>query len=629
MAREVENQRPEVAGLTGGRSQAMAGGVPGWMWGLVALAAVIAHGMAVRNGFVTFDDLPYIYGNPEVQKGLTPETVRWALTSVTVGNWHPVTMLSHLLDATLFGTKNAAGHHAVGVALHAVNAVLLGVMLARLTGAGLRAWAVAMLFAVHPIHVESVAWAASRKDGLSFFFMLWTVLEYARWTQEKTARRMIVVVCCYGLAVLSKPTAVTVPLLLLLLDYWPINRAGTLEGSGGGVRAYIKALPGLIKEKWLLWAAMVGACVTVYLVQKQAGAMHMAQNTGMGARLGNAVVAYVRYLGKLAWPADLAVLYPAVAAWPVMLVVASGLALTGMTAAVCWGAWRYDKRYLAVGWLWFLGVMVPMIGLVQVGMQSMADRYAYLTFPGLYVLVVWLGADVMKRVKMPARVGYAAVGVVTACLLPVTVAQVGRWANTQTLWRHTLRVTGENAHGELSLANELIRDGKAEEAAKHYREAYRIDPRYVDALSGYGSAMVVLGRLDEAQATFESAIKASDGKLTMARLNLASLLSIKGDEAGARGVYEALIRDNPEDPEPSFYLAQSYLREGRAQEGEALLNLSIERGPDYAPAYNSRGVLKAKRGDMRGAYADFAKAVACMPDFEEARMNMDQARGGW
>jgi protein O-mannosyl-transferase len=518
---------------------------PRWLpYALLALAALTAYFNILSNDFVRYDDPPYITENTHVLAGLTWDSIRYAFSSVVVANYHPVTMLSHMLDVTFFGI-NPAAHHAISLALHGLNAILLYVVLNRFTAAPVRSLVVALLFATHPIHVESVAWASQRKDLLSFAFAMLTLLAYKHWLDHRTAARYTLIPLAFALAFLSKPTVITLPLALLLLDFWPLNRANTPANPQEksfplALKAYLHALPRLLWEKIPLLAISIAGSLLVYHVQSSAMSMVANAPVPMPARLANALFAYVRYLGKLAFPRDLALVYPHPIWWPASYIIASALALIAISALLFYLANRFDKRYLPVGWLWFLGVMVPMIGIVQVGTQSMADRYAYIPFIGLYILLVWGIADAFQTLKLhPSRriVIYAVTGL-TLLLIAMTRIQTNTWKSAESVMAHAIKTTGDNSVAQFALANILNRQERFQEAVPHFKEALRLEPTYTDAHVNLGTAYLRLNQLDEAQASYEKAL-AMDPTMPEPRLNLALVLNKRGISQAINGNYPA------------------------------------------------------------------------------------------
>ena len=487
-----------------------------WCWnrGRWSVAALLMAGTLILylqvagHEFLHYDDDQYVTGNGWVRGGLSASGVRWAFTTLQVANWHPLTWLSHMLDVQLFGLDPGA-HHLVNAVLHAANASILFLVLAALTGAPRRSAFVAALFAVHPLHAESVAWIAERKDLLSTFFGFLMLGAYVRYARKPRFLRFLPVLACFVMSLLSKPMWVTAPFLLLLLDCWPLRR---VEGSPIGTGAARDDLPRLplwrlIEEKVPLFVlSLLSSAITV-VAQSRGGALVPAEMIGFGARLGNAVVSYARYLGKTFWPDPLALLYPYPPGGPPIgqIVGAAGL-LVSITAIVMIRVRR--SPWLALGWFWFLGTLVPVIGLVQVGVQAMADRYTYLPIIGVFIAVSWEGSRLARELPVRARRILGAVPIaVVAALSVLTWRQAGYWSDQEVLFRHTIAVTEDNGRANLNLSQALGAKGGNDEALVYAAEAVRLEPAYPPAHNNYGFMLYKAGRVDEAIAQFQRAIR--------------------------------------------------------------------------------------------------------------------------
>jgi tetratricopeptide (TPR) repeat protein len=465
--------------------------------GLLGLAiALLALGVYVpilQAGFVSFDDTLYVTANRHVQGGLTPAGVLWAFGANVASNWHPLTLLAHMLDCQLFGL-DAPGHHASSLLLHLLDGVLLFAFLVRTTGEAARSALVAALFAVHPLHVESVCWVSERKDVLSAAFFLVALLAWRRWLERPTRRRYGLVALAFVLGLLAKPMVVTLPCVLLLLDVWPFGRV-TLGPLSAVARR--RELVELLREKLPLFGIAAASCVVTLVTQS--GSMGSLAAVPVSLRVGNALVAYASYLGKTFWPARLAVFYPLPRSVPVgEALLAAGL-LPGITALALLRVRR--SPWLLVGWLWFAGMLVPVIGLLQVGRQAMADRYTYLPSIGLFLALAWevpalLGAG-WRRPAVRAAVGAAAV-VAVALLAGAARAQVLTWRDDETLFRHAMEVTDGNYVALAKVASHLARREQRVEAERLWREALRLYPSLAEAHVGYGTALSRWGRPAEA-----------------------------------------------------------------------------------------------------------------------------------
>jgi hypothetical protein len=457
-------------------------------WAVLALSLVLLAGLLAvyfpvgHYPFNAINDSEYVSANPHIRL-LNGATVLWSLTSFYAANWHPLTWLSHALDLQLFAS-NAGGHHAVNLLLHALNSLLLFWVLWRATGRAGRSFMVAALFALHPINVESVAWVSERKNLLSMFFLLLALGAYRWYTQKPRIGRYSLVALLFVLGLMAKPQVITLPFLLLLWDYWPLERAALRTSlfafrwnpaieSSGEERTANNDWRWLILEKLPLFALSVASATVTVASQQAGGAMGgVVRAYPLTVRLENAAVAYVRYLLHAVWPANLAFYYPHVSAFD--RVWLDALLILVVITAFCIA--RSDRRYLAVGWLWFLGTLVPMIGLVQVGGQAMADRYGYLSFVGLFIMLCWGVADVAERWRLPQMALAGASVVVLATLGFLTHSQVGYWSSDVALWSHTVQVTDNNSSAENVLGETLQKADRSEEAMTHFRAAAAKDP---------------------------------------------------------------------------------------------------------------------------------------------------------
>jgi protein O-mannosyl-transferase len=511
----------------------------------------------VHNEFTNLDDDVYIVHNDHVSGGLTWNTVKWAFTSFDAANWHPLTWLSHALDCQLF-KLNPVGHHYVNVLLHAVNAILLFLLLESATGMSWSSLMVAALFALHPLNVESVAWAAERKNVLSMLFFLLTLHAYGWYVRRESARRYAVVAGLFALGLMAKPEIITLPFVLLLWDYWPLQRMGggsvlssqfsvLSEGSGEDLPVTVAAAPRtfsyLLLEKVPLLMLSAGSAVTTLLAQRAGNAVRVASDR---VRFGNAVVAYVRYLGKAFWPVRLAVVYPHPGSLPAWEIVASSAALLTVTALVL--HWR-KRRYLAVGWFWFLGTLVPVIGIVQVGVQAMADRYAYLPYIGLFVCVIWGVAETARERKI-AAVWLA----VPAVLVLLTLGMLSRrqlayWHDSETLWRHTLSVTERNFMAHDGLARTLAKQGRTEEAIAEFNATETIAAYSASAMIDLGVYEQTHGHVRDAIGQYGQSLDASpDSKSRAIALSYLGLAFMEvGDINRAKASYGEALRQNPDN----------------------------------------------------------------------------------
>ena len=570
---------------------------------LLVAIVLVGYSPAAHNGFLNYDDDAYITSNPHVQAGLTWSTVKWAFTTYDAANYHPLTWLSHALDCQLFGV-NSAAHHEVSVLLHAANAVLLFLLLLNATGFAWRSLFVAALFALHPVNVESVAWAAERKNVLSMLFFLLALHAYVWYTRRPQVGRYAMIVFLFALALLSKPQVITFPFLLLLFDYWPLRRmtwggaalkrcdTGTVlnpaSAAEGANLAREKLFPQPPTEsvRWLLLEkipfvllSLASAFITMK-AQKAGGAVQSLTQYSPLLRCETALIAYVRYLGKAFWPSKLVALYPhPTNLYPAWQVGASLLLLMLVTTVVIFQS--RDRRYLAFGWFWFVGALVPMLGLIQVGSQAMADRYAYIPFIGLFVMLTWLVADWaathwVKRRHLPI----AALAVpALACLLVLgflTYRQVSYWHDIPSFWERTLALTENNYVAHDSLGEYLARKGHMEEAAIHFRAALAIRPDDLPANLNLGTYYHGHGNLRAAVESYQMvALYAADpGLSATAYGNLGSAYRSLGDLARAKRCFEKAIESQPDRPMPMVLIGLGLIAQKNGDLAEAVLDYS-------------------------------------------------------
>jgi protein O-mannosyl-transferase len=514
---------------------------------LLIMVVMASYSAVTHNGFVRYDDDEYITDNPHITTGLTLPTVKWAFTTYDQANWHPLTWLSYALDCQLFGL-NPVGHHSVNVLLHAANTVLLFLLLQSATGFGWRSLMVAAWFALQPINVESVAWAAERKNVLSMMFFLLALYAYGWYASRPALGRYSAVAFLFTLSLLSKPQAITFPFLLLLWDYWPLRRMKASVPSNEELRGSAPRLRlvRLVLEKLPLLFLSAASAVITMKAQKAGGAVQTLARYSFPMRLETAVVAYVEYLGKALWPSKLAALYPhPTILYSVWQIAAALLLLILVTA---WVLSASEKGYLVVGWFWFLGSMVPMIGLVQVGAQAMADRYAYIPFIGLFLMLVWLASDWAKTYRIPNAYQALSAGACLLLLGTLTYRQVGYWHDTLSLWRHTLALTKNNYIAHDNLGEFLFTQNRKDEAAEQFRAALEVRPDDMAANLNLGTYERGRGNLAEAIRRYETvAIQGADVSLrATAYSNLGSVYCQMGDLAEAKRSYEAALQLAPD-----------------------------------------------------------------------------------
>lgn len=592
--REMGQSAPALASLRYGQ---------GALWISFTLVAlnVLVYAPISRHDFVSFDDPQYVTENFRVKAGLTWSGVRWALTTGEAGNWHPLTWISHMADVQMFGL-HAGLHHVTSLILHIVNSLLVFGVLWRMTGAMGRSAFVGALFAIHPVHVESVAWISERKDVLSTFFGLLALWAYADYARDGKAIRYALVFICLALGLMAKAMLVTLPCVLLLLDYWPLRRPL-------GRRLLLEKLP--------LFALVAASSVATFLAQRQSGAVSALAALPLASRVANAAVAYIRYIEKMVWPTELTVLYP----YSRDLGSRAGIAVVLLIAITVAAVAMRRHRYVLVGWLWYLGMLVPVIGLVQVGIQSMADRYTYLPFVGLFIIIAWGIPDLFRalpnrRVAIPA----AAALVIAACAITAR-AQVRYWRNSLMLWEHADRVTPGDAHVETALGSLLAEKGKVAEAKALYTDALRREPQFAEAHNKLGVILADQGRPADAIPHYEAALRFKPS-LAEARYNLGNALAAEGKFDEAIAQYHSALRLRPDDPATHNGLGSALDDSGRLDEAIAEYQQALRLNPQFADAHNNLGTARAKQGKTDEAILEFLEALKLNPNQADAHYNV-------
>ena len=593
---------------------------------LLAAITLAIYNPVTHHPFVNYDDDRYVTENPHVRQGLTVETFTWALTSTEQANWHPLTWMSHALDCSLF-RLNPAGHHFTSVLLHAVNVVLLYLLLMWATGRFGPSLFVAMLFALHPINVESVAWVAERKNVLCTTFFFLTLWAYGWYARKPDWKRYLAVAGLFAAGLASKPMVITLPLVLLVLDYWPLNRVMGV-GSSEMDHSRNSALslpqfswPRLILEKLPLLLLSFASAVITMLAQQAGGAMRSTTQFSFGVRVANAIYAYAMYLWKMVWPAHLAPLYPhpgdALASWRIIV---AALILIAITALV----WRFRvRRYLLTGWLWFLGTLVPVIGLVQVGDAAMADRYAYIPLIGVFVMLSFGLADLAAQKKLGVAPALAGV-VLLVVLAMTTLRQIGYWQSNVDLWTHALAVTQNNFIAEDNLGGALILEGREEEAHPHFEAAARINPRDPMSRSNLGTYFQTHGQLREAVTQYEAAVSLTSdpGLLAQTYANLGAAERALGEDDEARKNFDEALRLNPNQFNAWLGMALLARKQGKLDEAISDLSRSIELRPT-AEAYLELGRTFAQSGRIPEARDAYRQALQIDPGFTPAQQAAD------
>jgi tetratricopeptide (TPR) repeat protein len=570
----------------------------------LALAAITfaVFGQTLRHEFIDFDDNEYVYENPVVARGLTLKGIVWAASSFHAANWHPLTWLSHMLDCQLYGL-HPGGHHLTNVLLHTGTVIALFLVLRRMTGAFWRSAFVAAVFAIHPLRVESVAWVAERKDVLSGLFFMLTIGAYVCYARRAwSLPRYGLVVLLFAMGLMCKPMLVTLPVVLLLLDYWPLQRVETRKISG------------LVLEKLPLLALSAAACVATLLAQ--AGAIQSAEFYSLRPRFGNALVTCLIYLGQMVWPSGLAAFYP----FPVKGPPAWEVALTGVLLAsllvAAWGE-RRKQPWLLMGWLWYLAMLLPVIGVIQVGMQAHADRYTYLPQIGIYMAVTWLAAEWrFSRVAF----GSLMAGVL-AVLMVCAWKQTAYWENTETLWNHTLACTKGNIVAHLNLGHDLSKKGRLDEAISFYQKGLQTEPDNAASENNLGNVLCEKGRVDEGIAHYKKALQIKPA-FAEAQFNLGKAFRLEGKVDEAIVQFQKALQIKPDFAPALFNLGNTFLQQGKADQAVAQFQRALEINPTNAGIHLNLGLCFSQLGRMDEAILQYEKALQLEPADPKIQNNL-------
>jgi protein O-mannosyl-transferase len=616
----------------------------------------------LHHEFINFDDPDYVTENDWVKGGMTEDGVKWAFTTGHASNWHPMTWLSHMLDVSLFGLK-PMGHHAMNLLFHAANSMLLLLLLYQMTGAVWRSAFVTALFACHPLHVESVAWVAERKDVLSTFFGLLCLLAYAKYARTKAEKAfdtapdplpgrggegghrhapvwyaMALVFLALGL--MSKPMLVTWPLVMLLLDFWPLERATSDGGpkkaenvttphptlSPNETERASEAWTRLVVEKLPFLALVVGSCAVTLFVQAKGGTVTTAGNLPLGDRSENAVVSYVKYLGKTIWPTDLAIFYPHPETrypiseqWPLWLISLASLLLVGISILVL-RQFR-ERPFLATGWFWYLGTLVPVIGIVQVGAQAMADRYTYIPLIGIFIIVAWSWAELTTRFPF-TKTTITAVGVIVliGCAV-VSRIQAAHWQNSFTIFQHAVAVTRNNAPALGNLGTEYVKRGELEQAGKHFKAALEADPHFADAGYNLGWLEQQRGNLEAAVGYYQDALQRRPDHV-LSHHNLGTVLWLQGRTSEAETQFRETLSLKPDHLEANANLGNLLLELRRPAESQTSLTTALHLKPGYTYARLGLGLAFKMQGQLPQAEEQLRQVITAEPENLEAALNL-------
>jgi len=606
-----------------------------WRWKilicLMLAAATTAVYLPVRHfEFINFDDDLFVTENPHIRNGLNWEAVGWSFeaglvhTSTHVDYWRPLSFLSHALDIEMFGL-HPAGHHLMSLAIHVAATISLFLVLNSMTGYLWRSAFVAALFALHPLHVESVAWIAERKDVLSGLFYILTLGAYARYSRGPfVVSRYLMVLCMFALALMSKPVAVTLPFVMLLLDYWPLRRfAGPLmanknRGSNLLSPFPIKTALRLVFEKLPFFLLAIGSSLFTLHSQMAIGATPLL-HLSLSARIGNALVSYVVYILNMFWPANLAIYYPYNFALPAWQVAGALALLAGITFLVLVAAGR--RPWLPVGWLWYLGMLAPMIGIFQAGTQARADRYTYLPQIGLYIALTWVVAGLCTGWRHRRVVLGGGAIIVLIALMFCARAQTAVWRNSESVWTHALACTSDNAIAHDGLGYVLLQNGKTDEALWHFQKALQISPNFAQAHYNLGIALFKMGSVDEAIVHYQKALQINPD-YAEAHNNLGAALLQKGRVDEAIVHCQQALQIDPDDAEAHNNLGIAMFQKGSVDEAITQFQLALQIKPDYADAHLNLGNALLQKGSVDEAVVHYQEALQINPNYAEARYNL-------
>jgi protein O-mannosyl-transferase len=607
---QSRHKSPASVALTGSWLSSRAA----WVAIVLTILNIFIYASVRHHNFLAWDDPEYLSENPLVTAGVTWNGLQWAFTTGHMGNWHPLTWLSYMLGVRLFGL--AAGPQLlINLGFHVLSTLLLFGLLNEMTGALWRSASVAALFAVHPLHVESVAWVSERKDALSAFLGLLTLWAWLGYTRRPGILRYLIPLSAFIAALMAKPMVVTLPFLMLLLDYWPLRR---LKFEGSGLSGFLASLTPAIREKLPLFGVAFLAGVVTFVAQQRGGAVAGLTKLSLGFRIENALVSYVAYIGKMFWPVNLSPLYPL---HPLPVFVVAGSAILLLVVSLAAIRWSERRPWFAVGWWWYVITLLPVIGLAQVGSQAMADRYTYLPLVGLFMILAWG----LTELTAPLSHGIALVPVAAGTLILVCVftarAQVEYWQDSLTLWTHAVQLDPVSDTSQRLLADALAKNRRYQESAPHYSEALRLNPDNAEAHTGFGYALAGEGKFADAISQYLESLRLKPGMFD-AHNDLAIALASQGrlDEAIAH--YREALRIRPYIADAHSNLGVALTRKGKTDEAIAQFEEALRLQPDNPDAHNNLGITLANQGLIDDAIAHFQRAAELRPDFESARSNL-------
>lgn len=637
----------------------------------LVILTLIVYWPVCHYGFVNYDDLGYVADNQMVHRGITAETVRWAFRTATMSNWHPLTWISYLLDWDIYGNHPGAFHF-TNLLFHVANVILLFLLVERMTHACWESFVVAAIFAVHPLHMESVAWISERKDVLSGFFFLLTLLAYVSYVRKdeeeqkditkKTTpfllfsfsprrRFFFFALIFFALGLMSKPMLVTLPCVLLLLDFWPLNRVFRDPDAVVFSKETGATFLRLVIEKLPFFVLALLASIATFVAQSKGGSVSSLQLIPVGWRISNAFIACVLYIEKMLWPVKLAIFYPYHT--PKILPALAAAMLVLSISAIALATLR-RKPIFAVGWFWFLGMLIPVLGIVQVGAQSLADRYTYLPMIGISFPVIWGISELSRRWNFREKILAALSAFVIGTCVVLSRTQLPAWRNSETLWRHAIAVTSRNDLANHNLGAELMAQGRYDEAMRHFEKAIEIYPPYAEAHDALGTLLTGQGKFDEALEQYQLAIKYKPNvalfhlnlgdlfkasrpqeaileylkalelqpDLWRARFNLANVLSALHRADAAIAEYKKLVRHKPDLWQAHVNLGLLEMGQENNPEAKRHFATALELNPNYAQAHFLLGSLLAKDGETNAAITEYRAALKLNPHYSEAERKL-------
>jgi tetratricopeptide (TPR) repeat protein len=588
------------------------------VYALLVIAVIAVFYQVLGHEFVDFDDITYVVENPHVTSGITLGGLIWAFTQSYEGYWAPLTWLSYMADVELFGLSSAA-IHATNVLIHALTACLLFASLNRATRARWLSACVAALFAVHPLHVESVAWIAERKDVLGAFWYVLAIWAYLRYVERRVLGRYVLVAVAFGCGLMSKPMIVTLPVVLLLFDVWPLRRLAPEAASHRQATATPATFRGLVLEKVPLLAMSLIVAVVTVVVQSGAGAVAPLQVAPLSTRVANALVSCTVYLRQMVWPAGLAALYPYPRAVPAWQALAAAVLLAGISFAVVRA--RRRAPYLVVGWLWYLVTLLPVLGFIQAGPQARADRYTYLAMTGIAIIGAWGIAQGLGRFRRGRAAVGGAVCVALAAYGAVAWRQVQYWHSTESVFRRALAVTSGNYVAHQGLGTELFRSGRIDEAIGHLRSAVALAPDYAEAHSNLGRALLAADQAEDALVHLTHAVRLRPAEHDF-RLNRGSALYALGRSQDAEAEYRAAVRFAPDSADAHSGLGLALAQKGDLENARSELETAIRLNPGYADAHLNLGTILARIDRNEEAERAFSEFVRLKPDAPEGHAGL-------